>query len=128
MNAPRLLLVCVALLSLACAGSKSSSTDETPAASAGEDPTDEAPADEAPANEGADEGVAAEAGDQACSSDADCVPAQCCHPTSCVPASQAPDCSDVFCTEECRGGTMDCGQGHCACQDGICTAVIDNPL
>ena len=65
---------------------------------------------------------------QACASDADCVPAQCCHPTSCTLAGTAPDCSDVACTEECQGGTLDCGQGHCACQDGQCTAVIDNPL
>lgn len=57
----------------------------------------------------------------ACTSDADCVPAQCCHPTSCTSPAQAPDCSDVACTEECRAGTLDCG-GRCLCVDGTCTA------
>ncbi|HLT38908.1 MAG TPA: hypothetical protein VK034_21640 [Enhygromyxa sp.] len=122
MTASRLLPLCVVLLSLACAGSKNPSTDEGPAASGD--------GGKAADDEGAPVAEAGDEGDQpgACSSDADCVPAECCHPTSCVPASQAPDCSDTFCTEECRGGTMDCGQGHCACQDGTCTAVIDNPI
>ncbi|MFP4119348.1 MAG: hypothetical protein ACLFTH_04810 [Candidatus Woesearchaeota archaeon] len=60
-----------------------------------------------------------------CSADADCVPASCCHPTACVPAEQAPECSDVFCTEECRPGTLDCGQGSCSCMDGHCEAVYE---
>lgn len=114
MNASRLLPLCVVLLSLACAGAKGPSTDDGPAASSSAGKVDEGGADNSPA--------------ATCSSDAECVPAQCCHPTSCVPASQAPDCSDMFCTEVCEGGTMDCGQGHCACLDGLCTAVIDNPF
>lgn len=133
MKAPRQLCALILFsLSLACAGSKEPTTDGGPAASAG----DAAKADDGEVAEDGAESQPDEAGDeaadegggQACTSDADCVPAQCCHPTSCVPASEAPDCSDVACTEECRGGTMDCGQGHCACQDGTCTAVIDNPL
>lgn len=58
-----------------------------------------------------------------CTSDEDCVPAQCCHPTSCVSRDQAPDCSGIFCTEDCRGGTMDCGCGYCGCIDGRCEVV-----
>ena len=60
-----------------------------------------------------------------CIKDSDCAPAQCCHPTSCVPKDKAPDCSEVFCTMECRQGTMDCGQGYCACIDNKCQAVIE---
>lgn len=62
---------------------------------------------------------------RACRRDADCVPASCCHPASCVPRSQRPDCSGVLCTNECRPGTLDCGQGHCECQAGSCAAIID---
>ena len=58
-----------------------------------------------------------------CQSDEDCVPAQCCHPTSCISKDRAPDCSGIACTEECRGGTMDCGCGHCECVDGKCQVV-----
>lgn len=77
---------------------------------------------------GAEEGGAGDAGATACQSDADCVPAECCHPASCVLASARPECSDTMCTEVCEGGTMDCGQGHCACQAGTCAVVIDKPL
>lgn len=52
-----------------------------------------------------------------------CVPAQCCHAHSCVLKNSAPDCSDVFCTMECRDGTMDCGAGHCDFVDGKCGVV-----
>ncbi len=69
--------------------------------------------------------VDASPGQQAeCSVDSDCVPATCCHPSQCVPASMAPDCSGVFCTQECRPGTLDCGQGQCRCMEGKCTAEI----
>jgi hypothetical protein len=135
MTASRLLPLCVVLISLACAGSKSPTTDDGPAASAGDSSKaadDGAAADEgAAAEEGAagEEGAAAEEGGaQACASDADCVPAQCCHPTSCVVASAAPDCSDVACTENCQAGTMDCGQGECQCQNGSCVAYIGQSL
>jgi len=52
-----------------------------------------------------------------------CVPATCCHPTACVLAEDAPDCSDVGCTEECAGNTMDCGQGYCEYVEGECKVV-----
>ena len=60
-----------------------------------------------------------------CGNDIECVPEQCCHPISCVPKAQEPDCTDVFCTEVCEPGTMDCGQGYCECKKGVCTAVIE---
>lgn len=53
-----------------------------------------------------------------CETDADCFPSECCHPDSCV--NVEPDCERVMCTEECRGGTMDCGCGSCACINGEC--------
>jgi hypothetical protein len=60
-----------------------------------------------------------------CERDADCVPAGCCHPDSCVPKSAAPDCGQVACTMECRPGTLDCGNGRCACEAGSCTAKLE---
>ena len=59
-----------------------------------------------------------------CVTASDCVPEQCCHPTSCINRNNAPDCTWVACTEECRPGTMDCGQGQCVCTDNRCTAVM----
>ena len=59
-----------------------------------------------------------------CKTDADCVPAQCCHPTACVSQDQAPNCDEVFCSQVCEPGTLDCGQGSCLCQQGKCNAVI----
>lgn len=60
--------------------------------------------------------------DADCRSDSDCVPARCCHPTACVPKSQNPDCKGMFCTQDCRPGTLDCG-GRCACEDARCVAL-----
>jgi hypothetical protein len=60
-----------------------------------------------------------------CERDADCVPAGCCHPDACVLKSAAPDCSQVACTMECRPGTLDCGNGRCACEAGSCTAKLE---
>lgn len=106
-------------------------TDKPPATDSGPAKTDsgahEAGA-EADAGGVAEDGGAQDAGATACQTDADCVPAQCCHPSSCVLASAAPECADTMCTEVCEGGTMDCGQGHCACQAGTCAVVIDKPL
>ncbi|MFA5060808.1 MAG: DUF333 domain-containing protein [Candidatus Pacearchaeota archaeon] len=56
-------------------------------------------------------------------SEIECVPAQCCHATSCVQKDLAPNCSDIFCTMECRAGTMDCGAGYCDFIDGKCGVV-----
>jgi len=63
--------------------------------------------------------------EQQCTSDYDCAAAECCHASECVPAADAPDCSGIFCTQECVPGTMDCGQGYCACADGVCKAVFE---
>src|SRR5690606_16397096 len=60
-----------------------------------------------------------------CQTDADCVPASCCHPDQCVPKDEAPDCSDTFCTRDCRGGTLDCG-GRCLCRQGVCGAQLND--
>lgn len=58
-----------------------------------------------------------------CQKDEDCVPAQCCHPDSCINIDYRPNCEGIFCTMECRPGTMDCGQGRCACIDNTCQVV-----
>ena len=65
-------------------------------------------------------------GDDPCESDADCVPAQCCHATACVSKDNAPNCTDMMCTEECRYGTLDCG-GECLCHEGKCAARLSEP-
>ncbi len=59
-----------------------------------------------------------------CLNDSDCVPAECCHSSSCVAFSDAPICDDIFCTQVCEPGTLDCGQGYCSCIKGECSAVI----
>jgi hypothetical protein len=59
-----------------------------------------------------------------CEADGDCIPANCCHPTDCVNIANRPDCKGIMCTEECKSGTMDCGQGHCACVNNECKAII----
>ena len=65
-----------------------------------------------------------EACDGECTIDSDCIAAECCHPASCVHKSKMPECDGIACTEECRGDTLDCGQGECKCQEGKCVAVI----
>jgi hypothetical protein len=115
------------LISLACAGSKNPTTDDGPAASAGDG------GKVAEAGEGGEPAEGGEAGgeaggEQVCASNADCVPAECCHPTGCVVASAAPDCAAVSCSAECQPGTLDCGQGECQCQDGACVGVIGQSL
>jgi hypothetical protein len=57
-----------------------------------------------------------------CDEDADCVPAQCCHPADCVIREKRPYCNNVFCTKECRPGTLDCG-GRCECINYRCTGT-----
>ncbi|MEK6872701.1 MAG: hypothetical protein AABW90_01660 [Nanoarchaeota archaeon] len=59
-----------------------------------------------------------------CVTNADCVPAICCHPSACVPINEKPDCDDVFCTQECALGTLDCNQGYCGCINQKCQAVF----
>ncbi len=55
-----------------------------------------------------------------CDEDNDCVPAQCCHAADCIIKEKRVDCSKIFCTQECRPGTLDCG-GRCACIMHRCT-------
>ena len=62
-------------------------------------------------------------GEDACETDADCVPAGCCHAAACVAQANAPSCVDVMCTQECRYGTLDCG-GSCLCHEGRCAARV----
>ena len=59
-----------------------------------------------------------------CQVDEDCVPASCCHPDDCVNLVNRPDCKGIMCTMDCAPNTMDCGQGHCACVDNQCQAII----
>ena len=59
-----------------------------------------------------------------CQTDTDCVPAECCHPTTCVPKDEAPSCEGMYCTTVCQPGSLDCGQGSCACDKGLCTTII----
>jgi len=53
-----------------------------------------------------------------------CVPASCCHATSCVLESEAPNCSDRFCSMSCDTD-LDCGAGRCEYVDGECEVVVD---
>ena len=62
-----------------------------------------------------------------CEIDADCVPDSCCHAFRCVNNRFGPSCSGIGCTEDCKPGTMDCGNGYCACTAGLCEAYILNP-
>ncbi|HLC66557.1 MAG TPA: hypothetical protein VJK52_02860 [Candidatus Nanoarchaeia archaeon] len=59
-----------------------------------------------------------------CTTDVDCVPAACCHASSCVPLAEAPDCSAIACTQDCRPGTLDCGQMRCGCVSGKCVTKL----
>lgn len=59
-----------------------------------------------------------------CTSDEDCVPRQCCHPDEAVNKEYAPDCGGIFCTQECKPGTLDCNQGEIKCINNTCTAII----
>jgi hypothetical protein len=60
-------------------------------------------------------------GEQACTTDDDCVPAQCCHPTSCTNKVALKPCN-VMCTMICEG-PIDCGAGSCGCVNGKCSVV-----
>jgi putative hemolysin len=55
-----------------------------------------------------------------CQSDNDCVPEFCCHSSTCVSMKYKPNCTGIFCTQECMPGTMDCNQGHCVCVNNSC--------
>ncbi len=119
------------LLLLTACGSDDASHDEpiviAPSEggeTSGDDPAEDPAAD--PGEEATSEpGLVV--GEDACTTDADCVPAACCHPSACVAQSNAPSCGDVMCTMDCQPGTMDCG-GGCLCHEGRCAArVTDAP-
>jgi len=59
-----------------------------------------------------------------CSVNEDCVPASPCHADSCITREAYDeyygDAAMMYCTTECAPGTMDCGQGSCACIDNKC--------
>ena len=56
-----------------------------------------------------------------CINDSDCIPAQCCHSAECTASYNAPNCSGIYCTQECVPDTLDCQQGSCICDNGICS-------
>ncbi|MGE0785840.1 MAG: hypothetical protein AB7S26_09145 [Sandaracinaceae bacterium] len=64
-------------------------------------------------------------GEDACETDADCVPAACCHAAACVAVTDAPACEDVMCTAHCAAQTLDCG-GACLCHEGRCAARLND--
>ena len=59
-----------------------------------------------------------------CTIDSDCTPATCYHADQCVSKLDAPNCTGIYGTQECVSNTLDCGQGSCACEKGICKANI----
>jgi hypothetical protein len=58
---------------------------------------------------------------QACTTDSDCVPNLCCHPTNCINRAYKGVCTQL-CTNVCSG-PIDCGAGHCGCNNGKCGVV-----
>ena len=60
-----------------------------------------------------------------CTTDDDCAPANTCHPESCVLKSSINENERQICTQECKPGTLDCGQGYCSCVNRKCEAVIE---
>ncbi len=59
--------------------------------------------------------------EDSCNADSDCVKSSCCHSSACINRDYAPDCSGIYCTQECRPGTFDCGGGFCKCFEGKCS-------
>lgn len=59
-----------------------------------------------------------------CIIDSDCVKDECCHASTCTNLENAPECGEIFCTNECVEETLDCGQGECKCIDEKCEAVF----
>lgn len=96
-------------------------------------PEEESSGDNSEATDGSDSGTDEEdtrelvVGEDACETDADCVPAGCCHAAACVAQNNAPDCSETMCTMDCRFGTLDCG-GNCLCHEGRCAARLSEPV
>jgi hypothetical protein len=61
----------------------------------------------------------------ACKSDADCIPAACCHAAACTARDKAPSCAGLMCSQVCQPGTIDCG-GGCLCHAGHCAARLES--
>ena len=57
---------------------------------------------------------------KSCKIDSDCVPANCCHSTNVLNKANAPDCTKIDCTLECRSNTLDCGCGKPVCVNSKC--------
>lgn len=115
------------LFSLACACSPAASDagNETITLDEAPPPDDSAGSDGTP-DETAGGGENLVLSEDACETDADCVPQGCCHPASCGVAASAPACGEVMCTTDCRYGTLDCG-GRCLCHEGRCAAQLSRP-
>ena len=123
-----MMLLLAGSLLFACGSSEESAQDEPIVlhpSEGGEDET--AQPEEPPPEETAPEETSSEprlvVGEDACETDADCVPAGCCHPAACVAQANAPTCGEVMCTADCRPDTMDCG-GGCLCHEGRCAARL----
>lgn len=119
----RTILCTLALLLAACG---SGETEESGASGEGASGGATTGAEHEGASGNASDGAGLVMSDDACTSDADCVPSGCCHPSSCVAAGHAEGCGDVMCTAECRYGTLDCG-GACLCHEGRCAARLSTP-
>lgn len=123
---PMRTLLLAALLALGCTETADPANDNTTPVV-----TDPGPDDSTDDPSSGDEEVAGEdddlvIGEDACTTDADCVPAGCCHASACVAEANRPDCTDVMCTADCQFGTLDCG-GACLCHEGRCAARLSRP-
>jgi hypothetical protein len=120
----RLLLAAALGLSIfACAADESADQDTIHISPTETTPTETTPTETTPTETTQGGGDDLVVGEDACESDADCVPAGCCHAAACVAQANAPTCLDVMCTQECRYGTLDCG-GSCLCHEGRCAARL----
>lgn len=63
-----------------------------------------------------------------CAKDEDCTKDACCHAKGCVSLEKAPKCEDIFCSQECAPGTLDCGQGSCKCVNNKCEAITSQEI
>lgn len=118
---PPVFAALLALMLVACGGT-APVEDRTITLDQGDETSDSVSAE--PTAGGGDDSL--NVGEDACETDADCVPADCCHASSCVAQEHAPSCGDAMCTQECRYGTLDCG-GGCLCHEGRCAARLSEP-
>jgi len=126
-NACSQVMVCVLIsLALACsspsAPPKPSKTEATRAETEGAERRAVPPTGASPARDSATPPGSATAVDapkfssDACRKDSDCAPVAMCHPDRCAAVANVGSMSsEMMCTMECRGGTVDCGYNHCGC-------------